>query len=276
MTQTLFTSPHIDRVAIALGPLQIRGYTLAYVAGLIGGWWILRRQIKAGLSVLSADQLDGLMNACLVGILVGGRLGYVLFYNPSAYLAAPMDVFKVWQGGMSFHGGFLGVLCAIYLLSRRASVPFLALGDAVAMAAPLGLFFGRIANFINAELYGRVTTSPLGIIFPGAGPDPRHPSQLYEALSEGILLFCVLFTAYQLKMRQPASQRRDGHIMALFAMGYGSARYLVEFVREPDAHIGLLINMPFFTLSMGQLLCLPMILAGAVLYISISRKHRNV
>ena len=272
----MFAFPEIDPIAFSIGPVAIRWYALAYMAGLLLGYALLRWQIAKDNAPLSVPQLDHLLNASLAGILLGGRLGYVLFYKPAYYFSNPIEIVMIWQGGMSFHGGFLGVLCAIYLLSRRASVPFLALGDAVAMAAPLGLFFGRIANFINAELYGRVTTSPLGIIFPGAGPDPRHPSQLYEALSEGILLFCVLFTAYQLKMRQPASQRRDGHIMALFAMGYGSARYLVEFVREPDAHIGLLINMPFFTLSMGQLLCLPMILAGAVLYITISRKHRNV
>ena len=255
MTQTLFTFPHIDPVAIALGPLQIRWYALAYVAGLIGGWWILRRQIKAGLSVLSADQLDGLMNACLVGILVGGRLGYVLFYNPSAYLAAPMDVFKVWQGGMSFHGGLSGVILAIVWCARRYSLPALAIGDEVALVAPLGLLFGRLANFINGELYGRVTDHPFGIVFPGGGPLPRHPSQIYEAATEGLALLVLVWAVRRWQRKTGAA---DGLVLSSFLGGYGLARFMIECVRAPDAHIGLLAA----GLSMGQILCLPMIAFG--------------
>ena len=255
MTETLFTFPQIDPVAIALGPLQIRWYALAYVAGLIGGWWVLRRQIAAGLSVLNKDQLDGLMNACLVGILVGGRLGYVLFYNPSAYLAAPLDIFKVWQGGMSFHGGLSGVILAILWCARRYRLRALSIGDEVALVAPLGLLFGRLANFINGELYGRVTDHPFGIIFPGGGPLPRHPSQLYEAASEGLVLLGLVWAV---RRWQHKIQAADGLVLSTFLIGYGLARFLVEFVRAPDAHIGLLAA----GLSMGQLLCLPMIVAG--------------
>ncbi|MGB1529049.1 MAG: prolipoprotein diacylglyceryl transferase, partial [Candidatus Puniceispirillaceae bacterium] len=169
MTETLFTFPAIDPVAIALGPVQIRWYALAYVAGLIGGWWVMRRQIRAGQSVLDNNQLDGLLNACLIGILVGGRLGYVLFYNPAAYLATPLNILKVWEGGMSFHGGLAGVILAILWCARSYRLRALAIGDEVALVAPLGLFFGRLANFINGELYGRVTAHPLGMVFPDGG-----------------------------------------------------------------------------------------------------------
>lgn len=256
MTDPLFTFPQIDPVAIALGPLQIRWYALAYVAGLIGGWWVLRRQISHGLSVLNKDQLDGLMNACLVGILVGGRLGYVLFYNPSAYLAAPLDIFKVWQGGMSFHGGLSGVILAILWCARRYRLNPLAIGDEVALVTPLGLLFGRLANFINGELYGRVTDHPFGMIFPGGGPLPRHPSQLYEAAAEGLVLLGLVWAVRGWQTRTGAA---DGLILSCFLGGYGLARFFIEYVRAPDAHIGLVGA----GLSMGQILCLPMIAAGS-------------
>ena len=255
MNEMLFTFPQIDPVAIALGPLQIRWYALAYVAGLIGGWWMVRRQIKHGLSVLNKDQLDGLMNACLVGILVGGRLGYVLFYNPSAYLAAPLDIVKVWQGGMSFHGGLSGVILAILWSARRYRLSALAIGDEVALVAPLGLLFGRLANFINGELYGRVTDHPFGMVFPGGGPLPRHPSQLYEAGLEGLVLLALVWAVRRWQRKTGAAH---GLVLSGFLGGYGLARFMVEYVRAPDAHIGLLAG----GLSMGQFLCVPMIAAG--------------
>jgi len=255
MTETLFTFPEIDPVAIALGPVQIRWYALAYVAGLIGGWWMLRRQINNGLSVLDRDQLDGLMNASLVGILAGGRLGYVLFYNLEAYLAAPLTIFKVWEGGMSFHGGLIGVILAILWFARRYKLSPLAIGDEVGLVAPLGLLFGRLANFINGELYGRVTDHRLGMVFPGGGPLPRHPSQLYEAALEGLVLLAMVWAVR--RWQRPAGAA-DGLVLSCFLGGYGLARFMVEFVREPDAHIGVLAA----GLSMGQLLCLPMIIIG--------------
>tara|TARA_B100001121_G_scaffold236095_1_gene209727 strand:- start:910 stop:1731 length:822 start_codon:yes stop_codon:yes gene_type:complete len=260
MTETLFNFPEIDPVAIALGPLQVRWYALAYVAGLIGGWWLIRRQIRAGLSVLDSNQLDGLMNASLIGILAGGRLGYVLFYNPAAYLAAPLDILKVWEGGMSFHGGLAGVILAILWCARLYRLSPLAIGDEVALVTPLGLLFGRLANFINGELYGRVTDNALGIVFPGGGPLPRHPSQLYEAGLEGLLLLIIVWS---MRRWQTAKGLGHGLILSCFLSCYGLARFGIEFVREPDAHIGLFATDLFSDgLTMGQLLCLPMIAVG--------------
>ena len=271
MTQTLFTFPAIDPVAIAFGPVQIRWYALAYVAGLIGGWWVMRYQIRVGQSVLNCNQLDWLLNASLIGILAGGRLGYVLFYNPVAYLSAPLNVLKVWEGGMSFHGGLVGVILAILFCARRFQLKALAIGDEVALVAPLGLFFGRIANFINGELYGRVTDHPLGIVFPSGGPLPRHPSQLYEAGLEG---FVLLFLVWGLRRQQLAKGLGHGLILSCFLGGYGLARFGIELVREPDAHIGLLATDVFSAgFTMGQLLCLPMIAAGLLGLLWCSRKR---
>ena len=271
MSETLFTFPTIDPVAIALGPLQIRWYALAYVAGLMGGWWMMRRQIRAGQSVLDNNQLDGLLNASLIGILIGGRLGYVLFYNPVVYLTAPLDILKVWEGGMSFHGGLTGVILAILWCARRYQLRALAIGDEVALVAPLGLLFGRLANFINGELYGRVTNHPLGLVFPSGGPLPRHPSQLYEAGLEGLMLLCLVWA-----LRRWQLKKRLGHglILSFFLGGYGLARFGIELLREPDAHIGLLATGLFSAgLTMGQLLCLPMIMAGLLGFVLCSRQR---
>ena len=271
MTENLFTFPAIDPVAIAFGPLQIRWYVLAYVVGLMGGWWTTRRQIKAGLSVMDNNQLEGLLNASLIGILAGGRLGYVLFYNPAAYLAAPLDILKVWEGGMSFHGGLAGVILAILWCARRYQINALAIGDEVALVAPLGLFFGRLANFINGELYGRVTSHFLGMVFPSGGPLPRHPSQLYEAGLEGLVLLCVVWAV---RRWQIAKSLGHGLILSCFLIGYGLARFWIEFVREPDSQIGLLLTGVFSAgLTMGQLLCLPMIVAGLLGFVWCSRRR---
>ena len=273
MTVTLFTFPEIDPVAIALGPLQIRWYALAYVAGLMGGWWLMRQQIKAGLSVLDNDQLDSLLNATLIGILAGGRLGYVIFYNPAVYLTDPLDILKVWEGGMSFHGGLAGVILAILWCAHHNRLNALAIGDEVALVAPLGLLFGRLANFINGELYGRVTNHPLGMVFPGGGPLPRHPSQLYEAFFEGFVLLCV---GWAVRRWQAAKRLSHGLIISCFLGGYGLARFGIELVREPDAHIGLLAKGLFSSgLTMGQLLCLPMILAGLLSLIRCLRRRQS-
>lgn len=269
----MFEFPHIDPIAFSLGPFHIRWYALSYMVGLLLGWFVLKRQIAKDNAPLTSPQLDSLLNYCLVGILAGGRLGYVFFYKPVHYLMNPAEIIMIWQGGMSFHGGFLGVVFAVYLFSRRHKLPFLGIGDAVTMVAPIGLFFGRIANFINAELYGRITESPFGIVFPNAGPYPRHPSQLYEAMLEGLVLFILLYIVYQHKMKKPESRSQHGLILALFLMFYGGARYIIEFAREPDAHIGYLIDLPLFTLSMGQLLCLPMVICGAMMWTNIKRKR---
>jgi len=271
MTETLFRFPAIDPVAFALGPVEIRWYALAYLAGLLGGWWVIRLQIRAGLSVLDSNQLEGLLNTSLIGILAGGRLGYVIFYNPAAYLAEPLEILKVWEGGMSFHGGLTGVILAILWCARRYQLNALTIGDEVALVAPLGLFFGRLANFINGELYGRVTEHPLGIVFPSGGPLPRHPSQLYEAVFEGLVLLCVVWA---LRRWQRAKKLGHGLILSSFLGGYGLARFGIELVREPDAHIGLLATGVFpIGLTMGQLLCLPMMTAGLLGFVWCSRQR---
>lgn len=248
--------PNIDPVAFALGPIQIHWYALAYLVGFVGGWVYCARMLKryGTPSPVKPAMLDDLLTWIIVGVILGGRLGYVLFYNSILYLHNPLDIFKLWQGGMSFHGGFAGVLIAVALWARRNKLPFLAVTDVAAIAAPIGIFLGRIANFINGELYGRVTTSPLGVIFPNGGPLPRHPSQLYEAVLEGLVLFIVLLV---LALKRDA-WARHGLLSGVFLIGYAFSRILVEFLREPDAHIGFLFN----TFTMGQLLSLPLLIAG--------------
>lgn len=247
--------PDIDPIALQLGPLIIRWYALAYIAGILLGWWWVRKlQQKEPLYNLTDKAMENMLTWAVVGIIGGGRLGYVMFYKPAYYLDHPLEALQIWQGGMSFHGGMLGVIAAFFFFSRHYNIPFMALMDRIAAAAPFGLFFGRIANFINGELYGRVTDSPLGVIFPGGGPYPRHPSQLYEALLEGLVLFFIL--AY-LALRTHALHK-PGMIAGIFLLGYGTARCIAEFFREPDAHLGFIVSY----ISMGQILSLPMILGG--------------
>lgn len=248
--------PNIDPVALSLGPVQIHWYALAYLTGFLGGWayavWLLKRYGKA--SAFKPEMFEDLLTWIIVGVILGGRLGYVLFYNPVLYLHNPADIFKLWQGGMSFHGGFAGVLIAVAFWARRHKLGFLAVTDVAAAVTPIGIFFGRIANFVNGELFGRVTDSPLGIIFPHGGPLPRHPSQLYEAFLEGFLLLVVL---YILARRKDAWQH-EGLLSGTFLIGYASSRIVVECFREPDAQIGYL----FGNLTMGQLLSVPLLVAG--------------
>ncbi|MEM7428436.1 MAG: prolipoprotein diacylglyceryl transferase [Pseudomonadota bacterium] len=260
--------PAIDPVAFAIGPVAIKWYGLAYVAGLLFAWWYARRLCAAPRlwtgAPLQPNEVDDLVFWCALGVILGGRLGYVLFYKPLHYLSHPLEALAVWQGGMSFHGGFLGVVLAMYLYARRKDVSVLPLFDLAGAVVPIGLFFGRIANFINAELWGRVTDVSWGVIFPGGGPLPRHPSQLYEAALEGAVLFGVIWwlTHSRLKFREM------GFVAGAFAAGYGAARIVVEFFREPDAHLGYLLG----PITMGMLLSLPMVLAGAALMIRAERK----
>lgn len=250
------TFPDIDPVAIAIGPFQIHWYALAYLVGFIGGWLYAAHMIRrAGSSAVVKPELpEDLLPWIILGVILGGRLIYVLVYNSTMYLHNPLDALKIWQGGMSFHGGLLGAISAMFLYAKRKKLPFLAVTDVAAIAVPIGIFFGRIANFVNGELYGRATTLPVGIVFPYGGPLPRHPSQLYEAALEGLLLFAVLFIIAQRK----SAWARHGLMSAVFLMGYATARFLVEFVREPDSQIGFVAS----GLSMGQLLCVPMFLVG--------------
>ena len=200
----------------------------------------------------------------MIGIIIGGRLGYVIFYNPDYYLNNLLEIFKLWNGGMSFHGGFIGVVFAVIYSSKISKIAILILSDLIAIVAPIGIFFGRLANFINGELYGRITNHSFGMIFPNAGNSPRHPSQLYEAFFEGFLLFIIML----LFIKFTNILNKKGLITALFLSCYGSFRFIIEFFREPDANIGLL----YFNFSMGQLLSLPMIIVGLYFIIFIARK----
>jgi len=254
--------PIIDPVAISIGPFAIRWYALAYIAGLMLGWRYCRR-IAAKGGPVTPEAFDDFLTWATLGVILGGRLGYVLFYKPDYYIAHPLEVFAVWQGGMSYHGGMIGVLAAIGLYARRHGLPFLALGDLVAAATPIGLFFGRLANFINGELYGRASDVPWAMAFPNGGPAPRHPSQLYEAALEGLVLFVLLAVLAQ----KPEIRARHGLIGGVFLVGYGIARIISEAFREPDSFLG------FFAMgtTMGQWLSLPMVVAGLVLILRARR-----
>jgi phosphatidylglycerol---prolipoprotein diacylglyceryl transferase len=251
--------PAIDPVLIEIGPFAIRWYALAYIAGLVLGWQCLKRLVQRPGWRLTPAEIDDFLVYVTLGVVIGGRLGYVLFYRPGFYLEQPLEALAVWHGGMSFHGGVLGVVGAAALFGhlRRRSV--LEIADAVCAAAPIGLFFGRIANFINGELFGRVSDVPWAVVFPYGGPEPRHPSQLYEAGLEGLLLFAVM-SWFAWRPREPGS---DGRLAGIFLIGYGLARSFAELFREPDAHLGYLVG----GLTMGQLLSLPMIVLGALLVV---------
>lgn len=249
--------PAIDPVLFQIGPVAIRWYALAYIAGLFGGMLYMRWQVTKAPALMSREQVDDFFLWALAGVILGGRLGYVLFYKPGEYLREPMSILKTWEGGMSFHGGLLGVIIAILLFARRAKVNQWYLGDHVACAVPIGLGLGRLANFINGELWGRTAPDvPWAMVFPGAGEIPRHPSQLYQAALEGLVLFLVV----NILWRSEAIRRRPGTLCGVFLIGYGSFRILGELYREPDTFIGFL---PGGT-TMGQWLSLPMIVLGLV------------
>lgn len=257
--------PDIDPVALGLGPLKIRWYALAYLAGFIGGWIYAMKLVDLDPQRRpSRLDIDNILPWLVLGVIVGGRIGYVLFYNLGYYLQHPLEIFFVWEGGMSFHGGLLGVatVCICYARHHRFSI--LALGDIIATVAPIGLFFGRIANFINGELFGRESSVPWAMVFPYGGDMPRHPSQLYEAGLEGIALFAILF----LMARQKKIRQKQGTLFGTLLAGYGVSRFIVEYFREPDIQLGLFFNI----ISMGQILCLPMILFGAGLIAYVWKK----
>ena len=247
--------PQIDPVAIAIGPIAIRWYGLMYLAAFGAFWWLGRRRIDQGLAPVRREQLDDLLFLGVVGVIVGGRVGYVLFYKPVYYLAHPLEAFAIWQGGMSFHGGFLGVLVAMAFFAYRRNVDWWRLMDFIAPLVPLGLASGRLGNFINGELWGRVTDVPWGMVFRGAGSVPRHPSQLYQFALEGVALFALLWWF-------SSKPRPRAQVSAVFFAGYGVFRFIAEFFREPDDFLGLLA----MGLSMGQWLCVPMIVAGGLLF----------
>lgn len=246
------------RPGIDLGFFTLRYYSLAYLAGILLGYWHLSRMIKAPGAPMAQRHVDDLFFYCTLGIIIGGRLGYATFYQPSLW-ANPADLLKLWQGGMSFHGGLIGVLLAMIWVSWRGGLPFLRVADYVAVNVPFGMLFGRVANFINGELWGRTGDVPWAMVFPGAGPLPRHPSQLYEAALEGALLIVVLLFLFW----KTRARWRPGLLVGIFTAGIGLGRFLVEFFREPDAQLAE------FTLrtglSMGQWLTIPLILLGLAL-----------
>ncbi|MFN2645909.1 MAG: prolipoprotein diacylglyceryl transferase [Burkholderiales bacterium] len=250
----MLVHPNIDPIAFSIGPLAVRWYGLMYLAGFAAAWWLGLQRIAKGMAPITRAQFDDLLFVAVLGVILGGRLGYVLFYKPGYYAAHPLEIFAVWQGGMSFHGGFLGVMAATAFAAWRHQVDYLRLTDFVAPLVPLGLAAGRMGNFINGELWGRVTDLPWGMVFRGAGDEPRHPSQLYQFALEGLTLFVILWWF-------SSKPRPRGQISALFLIGYGVLRFAAEFAREPDAFLGYLA----LGLTMGQWLCVPMIALGIVL-----------
>ncbi|MFK8068771.1 MAG: prolipoprotein diacylglyceryl transferase [Gammaproteobacteria bacterium] len=248
--------PNIDPIALQIGPLAIRWYGISYLVGIGLAWLFLTWRAKHR-DDWNSDQVADLVVSCALGAVLGGRIGYIFLYKLSSYASDPLSIFKVWEGGMSFHGGLIGVLIAFALYSRKNDKSFFQVADFTAPAVPIGLFFGRIANFINGELWGAPTDKPWGVIFPGygAGNQPRHPSQLYEAALEGIFLFLILWIFSR-------SERPLKAISGLFLLGYGCFRFLVEFVREPDSHVGY---VAFDWVTLGQIYSLPMIVIGLFL-----------
>lgn len=244
--------PAIDPVALSIGPLQIHWYGLMYVFAFSVGWMLGRWRASRPWSGWTAEQVDDYVAWVMFGVILGGRLGYVLFYDLAVYLQEPLEIFRLWNGGMSFHGGLIGVITASWLWGRRRKKTLVDILDFVAPLVPTGLFFGRLGNFINAELWGRVTDCPFGMVFPGAGPLPRHPSQLYEAGLEGVLTFVVLWV-------YSSRPRPAGRVAGLFAVMYSLSRMFVEFFRMPDPQLGYLLGG---WVTMGQLLCLPLLAAG--------------
>ncbi|HIF9189536.1 TPA: prolipoprotein diacylglyceryl transferase [Photobacterium damselae] len=254
--QGYLTFPQIDPVLVQIGPLAIRWYGLMYLVGFAFAMWLANRRADQPGSGWTKDQVSDLLFAGFLGVVIGGRIGYVLFYNFDLFLANPLYLFKVWTGGMSFHGGLLGVITAMFWYGHKNGRTFFSIADFIAPLVPFGLGMGRLGNFINGELWGRVTDVPWAMIFPTGGPLPRHPSQLYEFLLEGVVLFIIL----NLFIRKP---RPTGAVSGLFLLCYGSFRFFVEFFRQPDAQLGFFDGW----LTMGQILSTPMILLGAAILI---------
>jgi phosphatidylglycerol:prolipoprotein diacylglycerol transferase len=260
--------PAINPVLISIGPFAVRWYALAYIVGIIAGWFYARAiisspKLRDGPAPLTVTDFDDFVIWITLGIILGGRIGYVLFYNFAHFAANPIEIPQLWNGGMSFHGGVIGCTVAIALFALRRDIAILSLADVTAAVAPIGLFLGRIANFINGELWGRPSDVPWAMVFPHGGPVPRHPSQLYEATLEGVVLFIVV--AYLVRS---GALKRPGVVTGVFVLGYGAARIACEFFREPDVQLGFLWG----GLTMGMLLCIPLMLAGiAILAVALKR-----
>lgn len=260
--------PDIDPIALQLGPLVVRWYALSYIAGILLAYVYIGR-LNLRWPYFTEKARDDLITYAVVGIIFGGRLGYVLFYNLPYFIEHPVDALKIWQGGMSFHGGLAGILAAFWFYARKHGLHWLRIMDYLAAATPIGLCLGRIANFINGELYGRVTDVSWGMVFPDGGGLPRHPSQLYQAACEGLLLFIILYILiYRTKIMQ-----YQGALGGVFLAGYAIARFAMEFFRMPDAQLGFLFGE---WLTMGQLLCIPMFMVGTWLALSAKRRPHPV
>ncbi len=246
--------PHIDPALVTIGPLQIRWYGLMYVLGFIASYFLVQNQIKKRKDIVLASHVENLNFTIMLSLIFGGRLGYVLFYNFGYYLEHPAEIIATWQGGMSFHGALIGVILGGFWFCKTRKINFWRTADIYVVTIPIGLGLGRIGNFINAELFGRESNLPWAMIFPGGGPNPRHPSQLYEFLLEGVLLFILLWKAKD-------HPHPTGFMLSFFLLGYGAFRVIVEFFRQPDAQVGFICTM-----TMGQLLSITMILAGVLIF----------
>jgi phosphatidylglycerol:prolipoprotein diacylglycerol transferase len=251
---TVIPFPNIDPEIIRIGPVAIRWYGMMYILGFASSYLLVLYQIKKKAIAISRSQVDDIYFYLVIGLLAGARLGYILFYNLSYYLANPLEIFVLWHGGMSFHGGVIGTFILGYIAMKRRNIPFWKMTDLMIVTAPLGIFFGRIGNFINGELFGKPATVPWAMIFPDGGNVPRHPSQLYEAFSEGILLFAILWLYRNRK-------KREGDVFALFIIGYAVFRIICEFFREPDVQMGYLFGF----VTMGQILSFAMLAIGLLL-----------
>ena len=254
----IFIQPSINPVILSLGYVDIRWYSLAYIISFILGSILIKKLNKKSYYLLSEKQIDSFFIWSVLGVIIGGRVGYVLFYQTNLFISDPLYILEIWNGGMSFHGGLIGIIMSIYLFSIKNNIKFFYLSDLVSLVAPIGLFLGRITNFINTELYGRVTNFPFAIINPMIDNNPRHPSQLYEAFFEGIMLFIILFVYFN----KSPKKYIIGKISSLFLITYSLFRFVIEYLREPDYHLGLFFN--YF--SMGQLLCIPLFIAGLLIF----------
>ena len=256
--------PKIDPVLFSIGPIHVRWYGVMYVLGFIGSYFLLQKQERSKQIGLIGTAAQDLVFYLAVGVIVGGRLGYILFYeymDLTAYIKNPLEIIATWHGGMSFHGGLIGCVITVWLFSRRRKMPFAAVADSAIVTCPIGLGLGRLGNFINGELLGRPSDLPWAMIYPGGGAIPRHPTQLYEALAEGLLLFIIMW-------RLRKKPFKDGTMVGLFLIFYGILRFIIEFFKEPDPQIGFLLT--YFT--MGQVLCIAQIAAGIVLIFYLNRK----
>jgi phosphatidylglycerol:prolipoprotein diacylglycerol transferase len=253
----IFIQPAIDPVIFSFGFVEIRWYSMAYIAAFLLGSYLIKSFNSNLKNTIENKLIDDFFIWAIIGVIIGGRIGYVMFYQLNNFILNPLYIIHIWKGGMSFHGGLAGMIISVFLFSKKNNIKFFLLADLISLVAPIGLFFGRIANFINTELIGRVTDFPLAIIYPSIDSFPRHPSQLYEALLEGIVLFIILLFVFF----KSYSKKKYGKLSGLFLFLYGVFRFLIEFLREPDQQIGLIFNF----LSMGQLLCFPLVFFGLII-----------